>query len=573
MAVQIKGSLEGICRDLYRYLMKDRAGSTLKKAQKINFRNKNKTVKEFIGSPSDSLDIFRFRARSSSVNITARKLDATTTTVDLYKVDKKVNKTLRKLGTSEFTSLGRKKRNRFLSAVDLAATSKKNRTSYSADLQKGTYFLVVSSSADTSNRYKVKFQASDLATTELSTPTTTTTPTTPIIPTTPTIPATPTTPITTDAIGNTIATAQAISLGNNQVEAVGGSDDADVFQFVLGDRQTVALNLTGLTQNADLSLLDSNGNDLKVSNNSNTASEAITRNLEKGTYYVKVSSSSTSGTNYTLTTAGSAAQETSLYAPDGSNKPDAQGELRFAQLPFTAAEANTLADALANGNALIKAGILSQIDSRGLLATIDATETVVANGVQVNSQVNNSNTGYVGYSNYTVDYSSLNIVTLTADIVPVNASETTVLDADKGYTVSFALSIQAEDSVNNDRAGFSILVVSNDGQRSIELGFDASGIFAQSQGFKAENAVTPSGFAMSDFVTYDLYVVDSGYQLFANGSQIMSGNLQSPYSFDPLNSDPPLPFNPYTSKNFLFFGDNTDESSATFTLGKVSLFT
>ena len=558
--------------------MKDLAGSSLKKAQKINFRNKNKKVKAFLGSSDDSLDIFRFKARSSSIDITTRKLDETTTTVDLYQVDKKVNKTLRKIGKKEFTGVKRKQRNRFLSAVDLAVAPTKNRALYSADIEKGTYFLVVSSSADTSSKYSVKFKASDLVTlptdpTTPTDPTDPTNPTTPTTPTNPTTPTTPTTPITTDAIGNTIATAQTISLGSNQVEAVGGADSADVFQFVLGDRQTVSFNLSGLTQNADLSLLDSNGDDLKVSNGSGTVAESIVRHLEKGTYYVKVSSSSATGTNYTLTTAGSAATETPLYTPDGSTNPTDQGELQFAQLPFTADEADTLADSLSGGNAFLKAGILSQIDSQGLLATTDATETAVANGVQLNSQINNSNTGYVGYSNYTVDYSSLNIVTLSADITPVRSSGVTVLDADKGYTVSFEMAIQSESSASNDRAGFSVVVVSSDGQRAIELGFDDSGIFAQSQDFTSENAFTPSGFAMSDLVTYDLYVVDSGYQLFANGSPIMSGTLQSPYSFDPAISSPALPFDPYTTENFLFFGDNTDEASATFTLGKVSLFT
>ncbi|MEM9220183.1 MAG: pre-peptidase C-terminal domain-containing protein [Cyanobacteria bacterium P01_F01_bin.150] len=581
--------------------MKDLAGSSLKKAQKINFRNKNKKIKGFIGS-SDSLDIFRFKARSSSIDITTRKLDEATTNVALYKVDNKVNKTLKKIGKTEFTDLKRKRRNRFLSSVDLTTTPRQNRTTYSSDIQKGTYFLVVSSSADTNSRYTVKFQASDLATiptdstnpvtptdstnpvtptdstnpvtpTAPTNPVTPTAPTNPVIPTEPTIPITPTEPITTDAIGNTIDTAQLISLGGNQVEAVGGTDSADVFQFVLGDRQTVSLTLSGLTQNADLSLLDSSGNDLVISNNSNTVAESIIRNLEQGTYYIKVASSSATGTNYTLTTSGNAPQETALYAPDGSTIPQSQGELRFAQLPFTATEADVVADSLSGGNALLKPGFLATLNTLGLVATTDATEILVSNGVQINSQVNNSNTGYVGYSNYTIDYSSLELATRSADLIPVNSSGITVLDADKGYTVSFELSIQSESSNSDNRAGFSIVVVSSDGQRAIELGFDDGGIFAQSQGFEAENTVSPTAFAMSDLVAYDLYVAGSGYQLFANGSPIMSGTMKSPYTFNPASSDPPLPFNPYTTQNFLFFGDNTDESSATFTLGKVSLFT
>jgi hypothetical protein len=41
--------------------------------------------------------------------------------------------------------------------------------------------------------------------------------------------------------------------------------------------------------------------------------------------------------------------------------------------------------------------------------------------------------------------------------------------------------------------------------------------------------------------------------------------------FEPEASQPPLTFNPYRLPSFLFFGDNTDEGSATFRLGRIAV--
>ncbi|NJL89458.1 MAG: cadherin-like domain-containing protein [Coleofasciculaceae cyanobacterium SM2_1_6] len=43
------------------------------------------------------------------------------------------------------------------------------------------------------------------------------------------------------------------------------------------------------------------------------------------------------------------------------------------------------------------------------------------------------------------------------------------------------------------------------------------------------------------------------------------------YNFNPATSTPPLPFNPYTSPNFLFFGDNTDQGNANFTISNITV--
>ncbi|NJM60003.1 MAG: tandem-95 repeat protein [Oscillatoriales cyanobacterium RU_3_3] len=62
------------------------------------------------------------------------------------------------------------------------------------------------------------------------------------------------------------------------------------------------------------------------------------------------------------------------------------------------------------------------------------------------------------------------------------------------------------------------------------------------------------------------------YSLFANGTALLTNqSLRNYGAFNPLTSQPALPFNPYTQPNFLFFGDATDQASANFSLNSVSV--
>ncbi|MGK7890476.1 MAG: PPC domain-containing protein [Leptolyngbyaceae cyanobacterium] len=529
--------------------MKDRAGETLKKARKLNFRNRNQRVKELIGGSDDMTDIYRFRARSSAIAITAQGLSRKED-VTLYQVDQKLGPTLRRIGNQEFEELRPKQQQRFLSVLGLTPARQGKKTTYTTDIENGVYFLVVSSKAQKSEKYTLQFSASPLE-----------------------VDAEPdddmgdSPPVLSgpDTIGNTLETAKPIALRATETEAIGGNDSDDVFQFTLGDRRKVSLTLNGLVQNADITLLDSNGSTIRSASTPGVVAESLVRTLDSGTYYIQVTSDSATATAYTLVADSTTLTTKTLYTPDGSSLPESQNELIFAQLPFPPAEANIVS---------VETDLsLPFLQLRGLVASDNATVTVTTDGVEVDSQVNNSQEGYVGYGNYRPNYSSFDAILFSADAEPVNPAGLAVLDADVGYQLSFEVAITDEFSNDRDRAGFSILVVSSDGQRAIELGFNETGIFSQSETFDAENLITPTGFAMSDLVAYNLHVVDSSYQLFANGSPIMSGSLKQSYVFDPLASDPPLPFNPYTTPNFIFFGDNTDDANATFTLGSISVTT
>ncbi|WP_088889443.1 choice-of-anchor Y domain-containing protein [Leptolyngbya ohadii] len=190
-----------------------------------------------------------------------------------------------------------------------------------------------------------------------------------------------------------------------------------------------------------------------------------------------------------------------------------------------------------------------------------ASQTIAPAGVTLSTQSGppNATRGYAGYSNYT-----FNLATFAPQLVN---NSFPALDSNRGFSLSFRLSVNAEQS-NPNRSGFSVTLLNNSAQ-GIELGFKSNRIFAQSDTFTEAETVTPS-FSLSSPIDYKLAVQGNGYQLFANNTQILNGQLRS-YQFDPATSDPPLPFNAYRLPNFLFLGDNTDQGSTSVTLGNISI--
>ncbi|MBD2771641.1 S8 family serine peptidase [Iningainema tapete] len=91
--------------------------------------------------------------------------------------------------------------------------------------------------------------------------------------------------------------------GSRIVKEFVGSNDADYYRFTLGTINNFSLTLNGLTSDADVQLLDSNGNTIISSYNSSTLAETINQQLNPGTYYIKVYPYQQSGvnTNYNLT--------------------------------------------------------------------------------------------------------------------------------------------------------------------------------------------------------------------------------------------------------------------------------
>jgi hypothetical protein len=192
-----------------------------------------------------------------------------------------------------------------------------------------------------------------------------------------------------------------------------------------------------------------------------------------------------------------------------------------------------------------------------------------------------ANTGYAGFTNYTVNFDDLDISNLTfSDLATIEESLAfeplnsafPALDTTAGVTIAFDLSIAEEVSAAN-RAGFSIVAVSSNPSQEIELGFKTGGsdrVVALSENFieAEDSSATPLDFSQRQTIWLSMNA--NQYSLSVNGAEVISGNLRN-YSFDPTTSDPALPpaANPYETANFLFFGDNTDQAFANFTLDNV----
>lgn len=172
-----------------------------------------------------------------------------------------------------------------------------------------------------------------------------------------------------------------------------------------------------------------------------------------------------------------------------------------------------------------------------------------------------------------------------------------ILDPNQGFVVSFSTEILSEaieasadknGDGKTDRAGFSIVVVSQDKTKAIELGFHktASGlqIFAQEDGTsQIDPALQPTTTApgnlrtlftqaeaidanLSGLVSYDLAISGSTYTLYANGNAILSGKLRNYSAFSGA-------FDPYETPNLIFFGDDTTSANANVNLGSVRVST
>jgi hypothetical protein len=121
-----------------------------------------------------------------------------------------------------------------------------------------------------------------------------------------------------DLAGNTLAAARVVTLGSatsSYTDYVGPADTIDYYKFITTGPTNLALSLTGLTGDADVYLLNSNGTEVAHSYNFGTAPEAISiNNLATGAYYVQVRPYQTASTNYTLGLSAAPLQATGFTA-------------------------------------------------------------------------------------------------------------------------------------------------------------------------------------------------------------------------------------------------------------------
>ncbi len=109
-------------------------------------------------------------------------------------------------------------------------------------------------------------------------------------------------PVTEDP-GNTVEAALDIAGSSNGLiykQQVSQSDPDDFYSFSVGASSSLLLSLTGLNHNADLFLLDSEGNVLQSSESAGITDESIAQPLETGTYTIQVKAFDPDVTNYNL---------------------------------------------------------------------------------------------------------------------------------------------------------------------------------------------------------------------------------------------------------------------------------
>ena len=123
-------------------------------------------------------------------------------------------------------------------------------------------------------------------------------------PTNPTSPDNPTTTIVPPIDpGFDLATAYDLGVINGSLniqETVGSSDRGDIYQFTVNSAGEYSFALDGLSADAHMGILDSDGNLIVASENSGTVGELLSGTLSEGTYYLSVISADGVATNYNL---------------------------------------------------------------------------------------------------------------------------------------------------------------------------------------------------------------------------------------------------------------------------------
>jgi hypothetical protein len=141
-----------------------------------------------------------------------------------------------------------------------------------------------------------------------------------------------------------------------------------------------------------------------------------------------------------------------------------------------------------------------------------------------------------------------------------------VLDRVVGYSVHFTVQVELEDHSSDDRAGFSLIVLSSD-KRGIELGFWKDRIWAQEGGSGDTLFTQAEGAAFntqSGRIGYTLAVQGDSYALSSGGTPILSGALRDYTAF----SGQP---DPYETPSLIFLGDDTSSASAKIHLAYVAV--
>ena len=141
-----------------------------------------------------------------------------------------------------------------------------------------------------------------------------------------------------------------------------------------------------------------------------------------------------------------------------------------------------------------------------------------------------------------------------------------ILDRTAGFQVNVTLQLERESHSNNNRAGFSIIVLADDA-KGVELGFWENEIWAQSDDLTGGLFRHAEGIAFATnagLVDYQITIVGDTYTLATGGLPILTGPVRDYSAFDGFPD-------PYETPNFLFFGDDTTSAQARLRLSSASV--
>ena len=138
-------------------------------------------------------------------------------------------------------------------------------------------------------------------------------------------------------------------------------------------------------------------------------------------------------------------------------------------------------------------------------------------------------------------------------------------DRTMGVQVNFSMQVNSETHANNNRAGFSVIILDQDA-KGIELAFweneiwaqgddNAGGLFQHGEGI---------AFATTSLTDYQVTLAGETYTVTANSELLLSGPLRDYSTFEGFPD-------PYETPNFLFMGDDTTSSQARVRLRFVSV--
>lgn len=140
------------------------------------------------------------------------------------------------------------------------------------------------------------------------------------------------------------------------------------------------------------------------------------------------------------------------------------------------------------------------------------------------------------------------------------------LDTAAGFQLTFNLRVDGSSSSSVNRGGYSLVLVGNDPSKALELVFLTNEVFVYDYvPGDDDRFVRGASASITPFVpnSYVLTVANDTFNLNVSGQNLLSGPLVD-YSAQGL---------PYTTSNFVFFGDDTSRAAANAYLGPLVLAT